>query len=176
MPEVKGQVELTLSEQLVSLGLGGLVNCPVAAGPHKDRRQLQQRLERAERRRKREEETLRRLQETAALLAQCLGDSSPGSQAAASHLSLLTSRPPDLDLTEDGGHHAYSAADRHGQNSARGESLADPPSHGLHADDCAPAMSHRDRVLARKERRREEEQQKFEEEARKIREENIAYQ
>jgi len=39
-----------------------------------------------------------------------------------------------------------------------------------------PAMTHRDLVLRRKERQREEEQHRFEEEARKIREENLAYQ
>lgn len=154
----EAHAEVILTQQLASLGLGGLVDCPDGAEPRGDRRQLQQKLERAERRRKREEETLRRLQETAAHLAHCLSSSS-----STSHLSLLTSRPPDLGLT-DTGQSWYSAV---GPNSARGEGFP---------EDCPPAMSHRDRILKRKERRREEEEQKFEEEARKIREENLAHQ
>jgi NIMA (never in mitosis gene a)-related kinase len=194
LPEARAQSESTLTEQLVSLGLGKLVNCHIGAEPRRDRRQLLQRLERAERRRKREEETLRRLQETAALLAQCLMDTSPQSQnPAISHLNLLTARPHELDVSDEiefvpqpandyncpqwhSGAPVHAAADRGLPNSARGEAPEPSGENFTSEDPYPPAMSHRDRILLRKERRREEEQQKFEEEARKIREENLAYQ
>lgn len=182
MPEAKVQTESILIEQLTSLGLGGLVNCPVGAGPRRDRRQLVQRIERAERRRKKEEETLRRLQETAGLLAQCLIDTSPPSHASAvSHLNLLTSQP-DMDRSDEleSVPPFSSSYEYGGPNSARGLAIPQLPVDGfipqLSDDPYPPAMSHRDRMLQRKERRRDEEQQKFEEEARKIREENLACQ
>jgi len=172
-PEVSVQAEMTFAEQLTSLGLGGLVNCPGSAtGPRRDRRQLLQRLERAERRRKREEETLRRLQETAALLAQCLTDTAPPS-----HALLLDYSGEIEEVPPSSSFYAHGAPQR---SSAHPVHLPIPALQytdlSMDGDPYPPAMSHRDRVLLRKERRREEEQQKFEEEARKIREENLAYQ
>lgn len=62
--------EKELSDHLVMLGLGGVLNLG-ADGPTRDRRRLQQRLEKAERRKKKEEMAL---QQTALLLEQCLRD------------------------------------------------------------------------------------------------------
>lgn len=195
-PEMKSFTEQTLIEQLSSLGLGGLVNGPSGAGPRRDRRQLLQRLERAERRRKRQEDTLRRLQETALLLASYLQDdmapsefaglapgappSMPGSAAVSAASGWRPGGVPEFgsesEIGAGGGPWPQHAA---APPLFTGQRTSDPTSEDdMHTDDPyhKPAMSHRDRVLLRKERRREEEQQRFEEEARKIREENLAYQ
>lgn len=187
--EVEASAETVLEEQLSALGLGlsgekTLVTTDAAAHPRKDKVQLQQRLERAERRKRREEETLRRLQETSAMLGQYLnapkGQASPGASnafnpgPAVPHISPASGatggygpigapmRAPPLSLAP-----LDSVAFAAQQHSARTDPFGD-------GDDGA--MSHRDKVLLRKERRREEEQQRFEEEAKKIREENLAYQ
>jgi len=154
-PEARALIEQVLTEQLQSLGLGGPVN-GLGAGPRHDRRQIVQKLERAERRRKREEDTLRRLQKTAGLLAQYLTESS-----APSATPLVSTRGGGFSLAVG----------------ARGAEGLDAQLDDLQWDDpFPPAMSHRDRVLLRKEHRRQEEAQRFEEEARKIREENLACQ
>lgn len=186
--EVEASAETVLAEQLAALGLGipgekTLGVTDAAANPKKDKVQLQQRLERAERRKRREEETLRRLQETSAMLGQYLnapkGQASPG---ASSHAFHPVPSVPHLSPTSGatGGYGPIGAP-------LRAPALSLAPLEGVafaaqqhsartEGDDDAPAMSHRDKVLLRKERRREEEQQRFEEEAKKIREENLAYQ
>jgi len=162
LPDAKATAETALAEQLSSLGLhnlfektylpGSLLDHGLTQG--RDKRELQQRLERAEKRKKREEETLRRLQETAATLGQYLnprGGATPNASGYGPAYGAGRVAPP------------LSLAPLEAQHYAQG-------------DTENGALSHRDKVLLRKERRREEEQQRFEEEARKIREENLAYQ
>eukprot|EP00928_Gymnodinium_smaydae_P036717 TRINITY_DN25621_c0_g1_i2.p1 TRINITY_DN25621_c0_g1~~TRINITY_DN25621_c0_g1_i2.p1 ORF type:complete len:814 (-),score=167.37 TRINITY_DN25621_c0_g1_i2:73-2172(-) len=154
-PEERSGIEALLTEQLVGLGLGSLVNCP-ASRPQRDRQRLLQKLEKAEKNHRREEQNLQR---TAALLAQCLAD--PGAptiyeDVAARQETSFQMPPvnlPHRDLQ-------YNDLD---YDDSQEETMR-------------PAMSHRDRVLMQKERRREEAEQRFEEEARKIREENLAHQ
>lgn len=206
LPEAKARAEGTLAEQLGVLGLhglGGLAERPGGGGgepARRERHQLQQRLERAERRKKREEETLRRLQETESVLSQYLDEAPQCNRPAR-----VGDRPAPALAAKSCDPSPHGVGNRVGFSGYVGSPAARPhprPSHqapplpispvplggasvtarsDLHngeaaADEDAPAMSHRDRVLWRKERRREEEQQRFEEEARKIREENLAYQ
>mmetsp|Transcript_8232 Transcript_8232/g.14602 ORF Transcript_8232/g.14602 Transcript_8232/m.14602 type:complete len:840 (-) Transcript_8232:71-2590(-) len=169
LPDAKATAETALAEQLSSLGLGNIsektLNLQGSLLDHgltqrRDKRELQQRLERAERRKKKEEETLRRLQETAATLGQYLNPRSGGGSQAVGPL------PPNAPNASGYGPHGLALP-------LRAPLLSPGP---LEAQDADGPLSHRDKVLLRKERRREEEQQRFEEEARKIREENLAYQ
>ncbi|CAE8723490.1 unnamed protein product [Polarella glacialis] len=164
-PNAKPRAEAVLAQQLSSLGLHGIrfssvgpehfsAEITIIPPQRRDKRQIQQKLERAERRQKREEVTLRRLQETAAMLGIYINDP-PSTEAP------LTSKPP---LPMRGGYGGPPPA----------LPLCLVPQEQLDGD--SPALSHRDKILLRKERRREEEQQRFEEEARKIREENLAFQ
>lgn len=69
--DARPAIEMALNKQLASLGLGGLVNAPAA--PRRNRQRLQARLERAKDLQQREEQAL---QQTIALLQQCLRDPS----------------------------------------------------------------------------------------------------
>eukprot|EP00931_Biecheleriopsis_adriatica_P025146 TRINITY_DN15529_c0_g1_i1.p1 TRINITY_DN15529_c0_g1~~TRINITY_DN15529_c0_g1_i1.p1 ORF type:complete len:863 (+),score=195.18 TRINITY_DN15529_c0_g1_i1:127-2715(+) len=192
--EAKAMAEAVLGEQLASLGIGGFGTGGCAAdspsaNQRRDKRQLQQRLERAERRKKREEETLRRLQETAAMLGQYLSaPRPPRSHGVTGDAEAFMAAAP---ASGYGGYGAYGGHSGHasyaGQGPPRAPPLALAPLEVATVQNSARtepwageadegAMSHRDKVLLRKEKRREEEQQRFEEEARKIREENLAYQ
>jgi len=68
-PEARVEAEQVLTEQLASLGLSRLIN-HVDGGHTKDSRKLQQRLEHVENRRRREEQTLHRLEHSAAFAQQ----------------------------------------------------------------------------------------------------------
>jgi len=82
--ESRPAIESALNKQLASLGLGGLVNAPAAK--RKNPQRLQARLERAKDLQQREEQVL---QQTIALLQQCLRDPS----VAADDLTLRESQP-----------------------------------------------------------------------------------
>lgn len=69
--EARPHIEADLSRQLASLGLAALINAP--AGPKRNRQKLQAKLERARDLKQREEQVL---QQTIALLQQCLRDPS----------------------------------------------------------------------------------------------------
>lgn len=221
--EAKAWAEEALAVQLGSLGLedccqqaaltsGGATGHGSASRARngsqaraRDKRQalLSKHMERTERRKRREEETLERLQETADVLNSYFEDPvAPGPTA-----------PPAGPPPPSGGrgrfgmsyggydnvhhhNHQHSSSGYGGQQSrpcnvsGRGRQLPPPlaplPQAALSAGGCTSMsgrsghndgeMSHRDRVLMRKEQRRDEEQQKFEDQARKIREENLARQ
>mmetsp|Transcript_106628 Transcript_106628/g.340235 ORF Transcript_106628/g.340235 Transcript_106628/m.340235 type:complete len:935 (-) Transcript_106628:106-2910(-) len=204
--EAKAWAEEALAAQLGSLGLEDCCQAALTSGgatghgggsrarngSHaraRDKRQalLSKHMERTERRKRREEEILKRLQETADVLnsyfedpvAPGVGGMSYGGYGNVHHHN-----------------HHHSSSGYGGQQSrpcnvsGRGRQLPPPLAHlpqaALSVGGCTSMsgrsghndgeMSHRDRVLMRKEQRREEEQQKFEDQARKIREENLARQ
>lgn len=162
-PEARTGIEQALNNQLATLGLGGLVNCP-GAGPKRDRGRVLQLLEKAKQRKRREEEELHR---TAALLAQCLGGFPPGHG------------PADHDVCGNVGAPMRDSAFWHPQYSSLELSLSDTPHEDSQEETMIPGlspMSHRDRVLMEKERRREEAQRREELELRRIREDNLAHQ
>lgn len=199
--------------------------------------QLQQRLEKVERRKKREEEALRRLQETAEVLKGYLRETRGSPQGGVGSCPPSGPAGTSLGTSPSGGggagggggeysaggggrgrfnggySHCHASGTSSGFSVGRGvghsSGYAVPQSSSLqggHASmrslqlPLAPlqgasqavvshssepnmhdwgqpeSLTHRDRVLQRKELRREEEHQRFEEEARKIREENLAYQ
>ncbi|CAE8629348.1 unnamed protein product [Polarella glacialis] len=170
--EAGAQAEAVFTEQLASLGLhggsgprtggaggAGFFSGAPMASHRKDKRSFQQKLERAERRMRREEETLRRLQETAGMLGLYLQPQDAGFE-----------RSPYIPPVREYGGGAPPQG-------VRPLALASVQASNSTANlDAPPALSHRDKVLLRKERRREEEQQRFEGEAKKIREENLAFQ
>jgi serine/threonine protein kinase len=149
-------IEQALGNQLASLGLGALVNCPSHHNPRNDRRSVAKRLERARKRKRRVEEQHQR---TAALLAECLTKLPEERDDCASAVSSLL-RNSDFWYSTNGCSPELMPSD-----------YWDVP-----AVEDEHAMSQRDRILRKKERRREEAQRRFEEEARKIREENLAQQ
>lgn len=231
--EQQARAEEVLRSQLGALGLAAAAQQepgsgtpgggrPGAASPPRgtsqprkapwDRRQalLQQRIERAERRKKREEDTLKRLQETAEVLKNCLRGMRQPPEAIGG-LGAPSGIAPCAGGGRGGPINGYSHTNcgAGGCASARSSGYGGPnpssfrgqwrplappvpipPASQAHSNPLVsnrseqsgpelgdePVMSHRDRVLLRKEQRREEEHQRFEEEARKIREENLAYQ
>ena len=131
--------------------------------------QLQQRLDHAERRTRREEETLRRLTETAELLQQHL----VGPPQRAEQRS---SRPPEVPpLQPFGGSPTPCGAGGYGVPPLRASLVPRPLPLAPRTDAASDAgggsltstardqeaLTHRDRVLRRKEQRREEEQQRY---------------
>jgi len=155
-------IEQALNNQLSTLGLGGLVNCP-GAGPKRDRGRTLQLLEKAKLRKKREEEELHR---TAALLAQCLGELPPSPPSPQGELQ---SAGPPRDAEQRHSH--YGSLEL-----SQDQPWVETPREDSQEDTMMPAMSHRDRILMDKERRREEAQRREEMELRKIREANLAQQ
>jgi len=139
-------IEQTLGNQLASLGLGALVNCP-SQHPRHDRRSDKKRLERARKRKRRGEEQLQR---TAALLAECLTKLPEGRDDCAAS---VVWRNSDFWYSNNGS-----------------PELMPSDQWDVPAVEDEHAMSQRDRILLKKEQRREEAQRRFEEEARKIRE------
>lgn len=235
-PQAMALAEEVLISQMAALG----VDCPAVSsrapvsdhgGPTSQqagtaqqkaasRRQvlLHKGIERAERRKRREEETLKRLQETSGVLKGYLREGRGGAGGllggSPNHADVDVGAAPGAAAPAAGprmdcygrissGGYASAPSQRaggYGGASGRERQLPPPiapsptsPSKGVPpiegrgdmmafgamsgAEDSAEAaLSHRDRVLLRKEQRREEEQQRFEEEAKKIREENLAYQ
>jgi len=149
--EARPAIEQALSDQLVSLGLGRLVNGP--AGPRRNQKRLLERLQRAQHLQHREEQVL---QQTNALLAQYLRDPSQ--------------------VADDAGLYGASGAIPSAPSAPRAPPppapLASPRRAGLSSDesqDEKPMLSHRERVR-QKERRREDTDLRFQEEARTLRE------
>jgi serine/threonine protein kinase len=83
-PEMRVAVDRAFNGQLEQLGLGAVVSSG-GSRPRRDRHKLLRKLEQAELRKKREQESLMRLQKTAALLSQCL-DGTPEIQDSQSYV------------------------------------------------------------------------------------------
>jgi len=110
-PESRSAIESALNNQLASLGLGGLVNAPAAKRKNKQR--LQARLERAKDLQQREEQVL---QQTIALLQQCLRDPSVADLTLREGQPLPPPPPPPAVAAHHGS--------RQGQLSPREEKLS----------------------------------------------------
>lgn len=136
-PEMRGVIEDALSGQLASLGLSGLLSGGRARESHKPKRDKQQilmRLEQAELRKKREEEALTKLQQTAALLAQCLD----GADEFPPPPQYLVDRPLDRDRRRPSRKHATESNFGHFASEPMSSSHA-PPRMRARTDD--PTMT-----------------------------------